>query len=81
MFYATYKGIGESDIAEFEKKEDRDSWVNFQDAFSLRYGVTSENAAFQRKILASSTAKRKIRNRLHTQDMSNSNIKWYVYGQ
>lgn len=81
MFYATYKGIGESDIAEFEKKEDRDAWVSFNDAFSISHGVTSDNATFQRKNLSESTAKRKIRNRLHTQDKSNSGLKWYICGQ
>lgn len=48
MYYATFKGIGKSDIAEFKTKQDRDNWVNFKDSYSLAFGTTKENATFQR---------------------------------
>lgn len=51
MYYATYKGIGISDVTAFELEQDRDDWVEFKDYFSLFYGVTKESSTFERQIL------------------------------
>ena len=42
MYYATYKGIGMSDITVFESEQERNDWVEFKDDFSLLCGVTKE---------------------------------------
>lgn len=57
MYYATYKGIGISDVAAFESEQERNDWVEFKDDFSLLCGVTKENSTFERQIL---TNKREI---------------------
>lgn len=57
MYYATYKGIGISDITAFESEQERNEWVEFKDDFSLLCGVTKENSTFERQIL---TNKREI---------------------
>lgn len=57
MYYATYKGIGISDITAFESEQERNDWVEFKDDFSLLCGVTKENSTFERQIL---TNKREI---------------------
>lgn len=57
MYYATYKGIGISDVTAFESEQERNDWVEFKDDFSLLCGVTKENSTFERQIL---TNKREI---------------------
>lgn len=57
MYYATYKGIGMSDITAFESEQERNDWVEFKDDFSLLCGATKENSTFERQIL---TNKREI---------------------
>lgn len=51
MYYATYKGIGISDVTCFESEKERDDWVEFNDMFSLICGVTKENSTFDRRTL------------------------------
>lgn len=70
MYYATYKGIGISDITVFESRQERDNWVEFQDAFSLICGATKENATFERIVF---TNKKEI-----IQVITNKNIKKVV---
>lgn len=81
MYYATFNGIGISDIAVFETEQDRDNWVNFKDDFSSVFGVTKENATFKRKIL---TNKKEIenvtsnKNIKRVEDTYNSKQWWYL---
>lgn len=67
MYYATYKGIGISDVTAFESEQERNDWVEFNDAFSLLCGATKENSTFERQIL---TNKREI-----ARIVNNKNIK------
>ena len=43
MYYATYKDIGETDIAAFQTEQERDDWVNFKDPYSKALGVDAAN--------------------------------------
>lgn len=79
MFYATFSGIGESDIAEFKTERERDDWVNFQDGHSLSVGYTKEAAVFGRKKLSKDTARRKIRYRPSEEDWCRPGVMWYIY--
>ena len=79
MFYATFSGIGESDIAEFRTEWERDDWVNFRDKHSLSVGYTKEAAVFGRKKLSKDTARRKIRYRPSEEDWCRPGVMWYIY--
>ena len=46
MFYAKFREIENSDIAEFQTEQERDEWVNFQDEFSRDFGTTLDNCVF-----------------------------------
>lgn len=81
MYYASYKGIGNTDIAEFVSEYDRNNWVNFKDEFSLFFGVTKENSTFERQIL---TNKREIAKAINNKkikkiaDTYNPNQWWFL---
>lgn len=47
LFFARFKEVKEG-IVIFRSREDRDSWVNYQDDFSIQTETTAENAAFKR---------------------------------
>lgn len=49
-YYATYKGLGITDIAIFKSKEERDRWVGFKDNYSLIMGTTRDNVIFERTV-------------------------------
>lgn len=81
MYYATYKGIGESDVTAFETQEERDKWVNFQDQFSVDFHTTPENCVFEREALTDES----IINAVITdetipkvEDQYNPNQIWYL---
>lgn len=81
MYYATYKGIGSSDITCFESEQDRDNWVEFKDEFSLSYEVTKENAVFERKVFKDKKEISKIVNNKAIKkiaDEFNPNQWWYL---
>ncbi len=81
MYYATYKGIGISDIAEFETEQERDNWVNFEDSFSLGFGTTKENATFDRQTLANKNEISKVVNNKNIKkiaDTYNPKQWWYL---
>lgn len=77
-YYATFKGIGLSDIAVFKSKKDRDNWVNFQDPYSKALGSNSTNCTFDRMAISSSEAEKRIKTMRHTEDLFNADIAWYV---
>lgn len=52
MYYATYKGIGISDVTVFDSEQERNDWVEYKDVLSLLCGATKENSTFERQILA-----------------------------
>ena len=78
MFYATFKGIGKSDIAVFHTEKERDDWVNFKDDYSLAFGANVNNTSFERIPLSSGTAKKRIKTMLHKKDEYNHNQEWYI---
>ena len=67
-FYATYKNIGESDIAVFQTEQERDNWVNFKDSYSKTLGATSENCTFERVAMTAKEAETRIKTMLHKKD-------------
>ena len=80
-YYATFKGINHSDIAEFDTKRDRDNWVNFKDPFSISVGNTPEDCIYERMALDDPRIINKvIKNRnIHTvQDEFVPGAKWYL---
>lgn len=81
MFYATYKGIGNSDVAEFMTEQERNDWVNFTDEYSKVFGITKENATFERKSLTDKKTIAKIidnKNIKKVVDVYNPNQNWYL---
>ena len=83
-YYATYKGIGHSDIAMFESEKKRDEWVNFQDLFSKSLGLNPDNATFQRCAIDNEEAERLInkhRNVLPVKDDFNTGLSWYMFSR
>lgn len=80
MFYATYKGIGKSDIAEFQTEKERDDWVNFNDELSKVCKVTKKNCFFERTKLTDENIIKKIvnNNLIQEYDTYNPNQKWYL---
>lgn len=78
MYYATYEGIGDSDIAAFRDKRERDDWVNFKDPYSKALGMTSDNCTFKRIPLKRVKAEKRIKTMLHIKDEFNINQEWYV---
>lgn len=79
MFYATFKNVGECDVAEFRTESERDKWVNYQDEFSLMFGCNKETAAFQRKAISGSEAKKLISMSLYKEeDLYGGKMTWYI---
>lgn len=77
MYYATYKGIGESDIAAFKTEKERNEWVNFKDPYSKTLGVNAENSTFERAVMSAEKAEQRIGTMLHRVDEFNAGQEWY----
>ena len=75
MFYATFKDVGDCDVAEFRTENERNDWVNFLDDFSLAFGSNKETAAFQRMTLSEPEARRLISKSLWKE--YEPHITWY----
>lgn len=81
MFYARFKGIENSDVAEFATRQERDEWVNFQDEFSRDFGTTSDNCVFEREKLTDEKEIKSVtddKNIPTAQDEILHYIKWYI---
>ena len=81
MYYATYKGIGNSDIAEFKTAEERDNWVNFKDEASIVCGTTPDNCTFQREVFDDEKVIDEITHDpsiIHNIDIFNESQVWYL---
>lgn len=78
MFYATFKDIGETDIAAFETEQERDSFVNFQDTYSQAIGRTADNCTFERIALDTEQAEKRIGSMIHMIDDFDSKTHWYI---
>ncbi len=81
MFYAKFRGIKNSDVAEFQTKQERDEWVNFQDEFSRDFGTTHDNCVFEREKLTDKNEIRSViedKNIPAAQDEILFYIKWYI---
>lgn len=77
-YYATYKNIGESDIAAFNIQQDRDDWVNFRDPFSIALGINADNCTFERTPVDNKEAEQRIKTMLHKRDEFNPGQEWYI---
>lgn len=77
MFYATFKGIGDTDIMAFETKQERDDWVNFQDTFSKALGENADNCTFGRKRISAERAEKRIGSMNHIMDYYNPKMHCY----
>ena len=80
MYYATYKNVGESDIAVFKTRTDRDNWVNFKDPYSVALGVKPEDCTFERMAIEDSQVSSRIKNMVHMLDEFNPQQEWYCEG-
>lgn len=78
MFYATYKNVGESDIAVFQSKQERDNWVNFKDPYSKAVNINVNNSTFKRIAISVDEAESRIKTMLHMKDEFNAGQEWYV---
>lgn len=78
MFYATFKDIGETDIAAFETEKERDDFVDFQDTYSKSIGRTVDNCTFERIALDTEQAEKRIGSMIHTIDDFDSKTHWYI---
>jgi hypothetical protein len=81
MFYAKFREIENSDIAEFQTEQERDEWVNFQDEFSRDFGTTLDNCVFEREKLTDEKEIKSViedKNILTAQDEILHYIKWYI---
>lgn len=78
MYYATYKDIGDSDIAAFQTEQERDDWVNFKDTYSKVLGVDAANSTFERTAMAAEEAEQRIEIMLHKKDEFNAGQEWYI---
>ena len=77
MYYATYKDIGDSDIAAFQTEQERDDWVNFKDPYSKALGTNAENSTFERMVITAEEAEPRIKTMLHKEDEFNAGQEWY----
>lgn len=81
MFYAKFKGIENSDVAEFRTEKERDEWVNFQDEFSRDFDTTVDNCIFEREKLTNENEIKSVvenKNIPTAQDEILPYIKWYL---
>ena len=77
MYYATYKDVGDCDIAAFQTKQDRDDWVKFKDPYSNAIGASVGNSTFERKAISAEEAEMRIKTMLHIKDEFNDGQEWY----
>lgn len=77
MYYATYKDIGETDIAAFKTERERDNWVNFKDPFSQTFYINADNCTFERAAMTAEEAEKRIGTMLHKKDEFNDGQEWY----
>lgn len=77
MYYATYKDIGDTDIAAFKTEQERDYWVNFKDPFSQTFYVNADNCTFERVAMTAEEAEQRIGTMLHKKDEFNDGQEWY----
>ena len=77
MYFATFKNIGETDIAAFATEQERNDWVNFRDPYSKAFGVNSENCTFERMVIPAEEAEQRIGTMLHKKDEFNVGQEWY----
>ena len=81
MYYATFKGIGESDIVEFKTAKERDDWVNFRDETSRILGITPNNCTFEREVLNDKNIIDEVTHDpsiQHYTDIYDKNQVWYI---
>lgn len=81
MYYATYKGVGVSDVAEFLTEQERDNWVSFKDGFSRLCDITSDNTFFEREVLTDEAEIHKVINDKNikvVRDDYDTSVKWYL---
>lgn len=81
MFYAKFREIENSDVAEFQTEQERDKWVNFQDEFSRDFGTTLDNCVFKREKLTDEKEIKSViedKNIPTAQDEILHYIKWYI---
>lgn len=77
MFYATFKNIGDTDIAAFATEQERNDWVNFRDPYSKALGVDAKTSTFERMVIAAEEAEPRIKTMLHKKDEFNAGQEWY----
>lgn len=80
FYYAKFKDIEFSPIAEFKTEKERDEWVNFQDEFSRDFETTIDNCVFEREKLTDEAVIHSIVNdkTIPTEpDAFLTNVKWY----
>lgn len=58
MFYFAKFKENNNEIIIFRTRQERDSWVNYQDEFSRDMGTTADNAVFQRMAISLEKAER-----------------------
>lgn len=75
MFYGTYKGFEGFDVAEFNTREELDSWLRCEDRFSKEFGNMFPRKEYKNK----SGIKKLLSNPkvLHTTDLDG--IHWLLY--
>lgn len=78
MYFATYKDIGDTDIAGFKTESERNDWVNFRDPYSKAFGVNAENSTFERMVITAEEAEQRIKTMLHKNDEFNDGQEWYL---
>lgn len=81
MFYAKFREIENSDVAEFQTEQQRDEWVNFQDEFSRDFDTTVDNCVFGREKLTNEDEIKSVvenKNIPTVQDEILPYIKWYL---
>lgn len=77
MYYATYRGIGDTDIAAFYTKQERDDWVNFKDPYSNALGINAENCTFERMEINLDEVNPMIKTMTYKKDDFNVGQEWY----
>ena len=43
MLYATYNGYENTEIAEFDTREELETWLNYQDRFTQEFGIIARD--------------------------------------
>ena len=83
MYYATFKDIGQSDVAAFKTEKERDDWVNFQDPLSLILKSDKDNCTFQRMAVTEDEVSDILNSptTLHIIDECNDRQEWFIRGE